>query len=228
MSNEKTHYSVLGVSEDATQDEIKKAYKKLALKYHPDKNPSGEYRFKKISSAYKVLSDPKKKMDYDTSLRQQDEESDDDESQVVNVSFSYQGTPGSMSSFTFTSTTTGFNPFANTSRSNQFQRSSRGRENFPPNIHDIANDFFSNTSFGSDFPLFNSFQRQFRGSGFNTNVIDQIFDTFGTNQRVRRRNVNQSFGHPNLFGDNGFPDPFGTNINSFIEQCFMGDMFRHF
>jgi len=56
------YYSILGVNRNAGIDEIKKAYRKLALKYHPDRNPSdkkkAEEQFKKISEAYAVLSDP--------------------------------------------------------------------------------------------------------------------------------------------------------------------------
>ena len=61
-------YGLLGVSKSATQEEIKKAYRKLAVKYHPDKNqgnPSAEEKFKKISEAYSVLSDENKRAEYD-------------------------------------------------------------------------------------------------------------------------------------------------------------------
>ncbi len=64
------YYQVLGVDKKATADEIKKAYRKLAVKWHPDKNPTNkkasEEKFKKISEAYAVLSDPKKRQEYDT------------------------------------------------------------------------------------------------------------------------------------------------------------------
>ena len=57
----KDYYKVLGVSRNATNDEIKKAYRKMALKYHPDKNkdPGSEEKFKEIAEAYDVLSDGK-------------------------------------------------------------------------------------------------------------------------------------------------------------------------
>ena len=61
----KNYYEILGVSKEATAEEIKKTYRKLSLKYHPDKNPDGEERFKEISEAYGVLSDPNKKSKYD-------------------------------------------------------------------------------------------------------------------------------------------------------------------
>ncbi|CAO4365427.1 unnamed protein product [Caenorhabditis nigoni] len=63
----KDYYKALGISKGATDDEIKKAYRKMALKYHPDKNkdPGAENKFKEIAEAYDVLSDEKKKKIYD-------------------------------------------------------------------------------------------------------------------------------------------------------------------
>ncbi len=63
----KDYYEILGVSRDASKEEIKKAYRRLALKYHPDRNPSkeAEEKFKEISEAYAVLSDDEKRKLYD-------------------------------------------------------------------------------------------------------------------------------------------------------------------
>ena len=66
--SKKDYYELLGVSRSASADEIKKAYRKLAVKYHPDKNPGdkeAEEKFKEISEAYEVLKDDKKKAMYD-------------------------------------------------------------------------------------------------------------------------------------------------------------------
>ena len=66
--SEKDFYEVLGVENSASSDEIKKAYRKLAIKYHPDKNPGdkkAEEKFKEISNAFDVLKDEEKRQKYD-------------------------------------------------------------------------------------------------------------------------------------------------------------------
>jgi molecular chaperone DnaJ len=68
MAEKRDYYEVLGVSRNASKDEIKDAYRKLAMQYHPDRNkaPDAEEKFKEISEAYAVLSDDEKRQQYDT------------------------------------------------------------------------------------------------------------------------------------------------------------------
>ena len=66
--SKRDYYDVLGVNRDCSEDEIKKAYRKLAMKHHPDRNPDNpksEEHFKEAKEAYEILSDPKKRSAYD-------------------------------------------------------------------------------------------------------------------------------------------------------------------
>ena len=67
--NKRDYYEVLGVDKSASADDIKKAYRKLAMKYHPDRNPgdkTAEEKFKEVGEAYEVLSDADKRSRYDS------------------------------------------------------------------------------------------------------------------------------------------------------------------
>ena len=69
MGNKKDFYDILGINRDASDDDIKKAYRKLAMKFHPDRNPDSkdaEDKFKEAKEAYEILSEPEKRRAYDT------------------------------------------------------------------------------------------------------------------------------------------------------------------
>ena len=68
MSSKRDYYEILGVTRQANEQELKQAYRRLAVQYHPDKNPgdeAAEEKFKEINEAYEVLGDPAKRKKYD-------------------------------------------------------------------------------------------------------------------------------------------------------------------
>ena len=68
LAQKRDYYEILGIGRDATDEDIKKAYRKSALRHHPDKNPGdkeSEERFKEVNEAYEILSDPEKRRKYD-------------------------------------------------------------------------------------------------------------------------------------------------------------------
>ena len=68
-TQKKTHYEILKISQKASMSEIKKAFKKLAKKYHPDQNPQHEGDFREINEAYQILSNQQQRNDYDFKLQ---------------------------------------------------------------------------------------------------------------------------------------------------------------
>ena len=69
MPEKRDYYEILGINKNASQSEIKKSFRSLARKYHPDKNPDNpesEIKFKEVQEAYAILSDPNEKRKYDT------------------------------------------------------------------------------------------------------------------------------------------------------------------
>jgi molecular chaperone DnaJ len=67
MATKRDYYQILGISKNSTTDEIKRAFRRLAMQYHPDKNkaPDAEQKFKEINEAYEVLSDENRRRTYD-------------------------------------------------------------------------------------------------------------------------------------------------------------------
>ncbi|MEL0104414.1 MAG: DnaJ domain-containing protein, partial [Methylophilaceae bacterium] len=68
MATDRDYYEILGLGRDASPEDIKKAFKKLAMKYHPDRNPDNpkaEEQFKEVKEAYEILSDQQKRAAYD-------------------------------------------------------------------------------------------------------------------------------------------------------------------
>ncbi|XP_064096351.1 dnaJ protein homolog 1-like [Macrobrachium nipponense] len=100
------YYKILGISQDASMEDIKRAYRKMALRYHPDKNKSSdaEERFKAISQAYEILSDVKKRECYDQHVKGKMEDEEVPKEGNNKTRFTYTSTSDPKTRFTYTST----------------------------------------------------------------------------------------------------------------------------
>lgn len=130
MVKETKYYNLLGVSPGATDDELKKSYRKLALKYHPDKNPNEGERFKAISQAYEVLSNPEKRRVYDMGGENA-------------IKQGHSASSGSSAQAEFTSPMDMFDMFFGPKRDGTRNRFNSGDTGFGgPNVHDVDDGFF--------------------------------------------------------------------------------------
>lgn len=131
----KDYYEILGVEKSATDDEIKKAYRTLAFKYHPDRNPNNkeaEAKFKEVNSAYQVLGDEKKRADYDNFGSAQNSYSDYNSSyygqgySYRRPNYNYEGNPFE-SEDTFWSWFSGGNNYSSEHNENHYNWSSNNQ-----------------------------------------------------------------------------------------------------
>jgi len=91
MSDMKDYYEIMKVDRKATDAEIKKAFRALANQYHPDKNPEGAEKFKEISLAYEVLTDPEKRAMYDKYGEKGEEAAFDEDDIMSFFGFPFRG-----------------------------------------------------------------------------------------------------------------------------------------
>lgn len=135
MVKETKYYNLLGVSPTATEGELKKSYRKLALKYHPDKNPNEGERFKAISQAYEVLSNPEKRRVYDQGGENA-------------IKQGHQAGAGSSAYSEYTSPMEMFNVFFGASAAASSRGGRAAGDAFGmggPSVHDVDDGFYSYT-----------------------------------------------------------------------------------
>jgi DnaJ family protein B protein 6 len=207
MSNEMDYYTVLGLSRTATESDIKKAYRKMALKWHPDKNPGNqaeaEKMFKQISEAYEVLSDKQKRDVYD---------------QYGKAGLNGNGGGGGPSSFRFG----GFrsSPFFGSGNSH-FHQHAHFRDPFDVfreffGGRDPFADFFSASDFGTD-PFVAHHQRM-PANGQGTSAGSAGHAGGGGGARVRRHQSARPFSAAERL----FSSASLINFSPFLSDPFFG------
>ena len=211
MSSKKDFYEILGVKKDATKDEIRKAYKKLALKWHPDKNPENkkeaEEKFKEIAEAYSVLSDPDKKKEYDN----RDSIPNFENFKFTNDDFD----PFSMFNDFFKSD----NDFAN------FDKFGFKHDNFDINKHhsNIQKEMEEFHKKFADMHL-RGFNRGFSSNMFSHGFDDDPFnDDFFNFDNHMNMNMNRSKTNNNNNKNMNRRDSFGDDNDNFEQQNFRED-----
>ncbi|CAH8500481.1 unnamed protein product [Dicrocoelium dendriticum] len=186
----KDYYKVLGLTKGATDDDIKKAYRKMALKYHPDKNksPTAEEKFKEVAEAYEVLSDPKKREVYDKF---------GEEGLKSGASTSEGGGPGFTYTFHGDPRET-FRMFFGTDDpfSSMFNMGLGGRTVFTTGMGeqmDIDGDFLGGSSPFGGFSMVSGARRQTQDPPIHHDLSVSLLDVLhGTTKRMRitRRRLN--------------------------------------
>ncbi|CAD8178403.1 unnamed protein product [Paramecium octaurelia] len=191
------YYKVLELPRSATEADIKKAYRKLALKWHPDKNPDNKEvatkKFKEIAEAYEVLSKPEKKSHYDKYGHQQPPPTPNYQ-QSNNYGNQYQQDFDDFSS----GFQNNFNTFNNRPGFNKYSEQSFGFPQF--NRMPDLNKFF----FGDNFDPFEVFQNFFQNDPF----FNQDF--FGNNQQPQKNSLAKANSYKSDFDDDFFK-PFYQN-----------------
>lgn len=163
-------YNYLGIKPEASQDEIKKAYRKMALKHHPDKNKdnsSSAEKFKEVSQAYEILSDPEKRSVYDQ----------------YGLDFLLRGGPVPQEA------PSGGNPFAGSTGQSSSGTKPNVSDWFAPGFGHIPG-FTTGFSFSNPDIIFNEFVRAQKGMGASQDIHGDIFSSSGR----RSSNSNQSSG----------------------------------
>lgn len=152
----KDYYDILGVSKGASDDEIKKAYRKLAHQYHPDKSGGDEAKFKEVNEAYQVLSDKEKRSQYDQ----------------YGQTFEQAQSQGGFSGFE------GFRDFSSFAEGFDFNFGGGGRRQQGgfSGFEDIFGDIFAQAGFGSDARSGRSKRRRYRGEDIQIDAEIDFLD----------------------------------------------------